>query len=206
MELRSFKAVVMAQNNGTQILVKNDEVGAEVPESAVLADVTDIPGDGISPAVASPPDVNATLAPEVAPPQAVAGTEASPSPLLASALPQITSDDCPLRINDFSAQALNNQYLRIRYNLSVLDGGSEGRPVAGLTRYAAVLEDGSRVDLTPSNPGSSRFSINYMKPMSSNARLPQGRLTTDVRGVDVFIETADGTVYGQSYAFPSEAP
>jgi hypothetical protein len=198
MELRSFKAVAMAQNNGTQPLAQNEEVETAEPARSV-------PATAVANATALAPAAdNATLT--TAPADDSAGLTAFLSPLAASALPQISDENCPIRINDFSAQALNNQSLRIRYNLSVPDGGAEGRPVSGLTRYVAVLADGSRLDLLPNNPGSSRFSINYMKPISTSVRLPQGHLVPEIRGVNVLVETMDGTLYGQNYAFPSGSP
>jgi hypothetical protein len=202
-ELRSFKAVTMAQKNGTQPLAQNNEVGALAADPVLSAQIAANATGAVSSAPDGQPVANATLMPEKTP----SDTEtAALSPPSASALPQISQEECPVRINEFSAQSLNNQTLRIRYNLSVPDGGSDGRPVSGLTRYVAILADNSRVELIPNNPGGSRFSINYMKPMFSNARLPQGHLVAEVRSLDVLIETTDGTLYGQNYAFPSVTP
>jgi hypothetical protein len=206
-ELRSFKAVTMAQNNGTQPPAQNNEVGAAVAESTLFATSNAAAGNAASNSSSlAAATANATATPERNSPDAAVETAASFPPPRASALPKISDENSPIHISEFSAQALNNQYLRIRYTLSVPERGQDGRPVSGLTRYAALLADGSRVELSPNSPGSSRFSISYMKPISTNVRLPQGHLTPEVQGVDVFIETADGTLYSQSYAFPSEAP
>jgi hypothetical protein len=201
--------VVIAQNNGTIPVTKNDEVGAILPP--LLSDVSAVAASPDS----SPAEANATAAGQTAPLSSAANATQASAPDRTPAIipddpasypPLISSKSCPVRINDFSVQVLNNQFLRIRYNLSVPGGGETRGPVIGLARYAARLADGTTVDLLPTNPGTVRFSINYMKPMSASVRLPQGSHISNIREVDVFIEIAEGGTYKEPYPVSLEIP
>ncbi|MDR0827640.1 MAG: hypothetical protein LBN33_07170 [Desulfovibrio sp.] len=128
-----------------------------------------------------------------------AAAETGSSPQTAAPnYPPLTSADSPLRIGDFNARLQGPQRLRISYELStnLVDGQ---RPVSGQARYAAVLADGSRLDLPLQDMENTRFSILRMKPMQGVARLPQEIKPDEILRIDVIIEISEGRTYRETY-------
>ena len=216
MDLRNLKAVVTAQNNGTLPVTMNTEVGVETPMGIATATVNGNGNGNGSNAVSSGPvngagqDGAVAFADESGAGLVLANATAGVDTGFAltgadSAPPSLSGDSCPVRVNEFSAQATSQQTLRIRYDLSVsqfTETGQDNGPVAGSAKYIAVFTNGTRLDLAQQSPVNARFAISRMKPMMATSRLPQGYTTADIAKLDIVIELTNGGSYKETYPFP----
>ena len=217
-DLRNIKAVASAQSNGGLTAAMNTEVGVDAPagagaapapsgavnatagETGGVAALTGNAGMGNGTAAASRGGTGDSPVNE-----ALEGGASLAQTSAEGTVPSLSADNCPVRLNEFSAQATSQQTLRIRYDLSVskfAETGQDNGTVVGSAKYVAVFTNGTRLDLAQQSPVNARFAISRMKPMLATSRLPQGYTTAGIERLDVFIELADGVVYKETYPFP----
>ena len=192
-QLSNVKSLLTATNASVP-LPKNEEV----PVPAVLkteAPFQHVNATTLATAEGKPAETNATIK------LAQANTNATKPDSTEKNTRSIDSNNCPVRVNNFTSRATGQSTLRIRYELVVAEADT---PVRGSARYAAIFANGTVQDIAPQSPDDSRFSINRMKNMESTARLTAGQAAKNVKAIRIIVELEGGESFQDDFALPSQ--
>lgn len=115
------------------------------------------------------------------------------TPASAEEPPLISSDECPVRVENLNLRVAGQLRLRVRYD--IVSAQELTQQLAGRVSYAVTLEDGRRIEAKAQNYGETRFAILRMKQMENTLQIPAG-LNINARmvnAVEITVETEDGS-------------
>ena len=193
--LVNLETLIVATNS-TVPMAKNEEIGAAATPPRLQNATQKGTLNATRPVLVSAPASNSTGIINAL--KANATTPVSdPAPEQTNTPPLISSESSPLRITDFTARIATQQRLRIRYELSTAT--QEQKTISGVSRYAAVLSNGTRVDMILQDAGEARFAISRRKVMEATGKLPQGHNARDIVAVEISVDIEDGTTFYDRY-------
>ena len=207
--LASFETLLQVSENGNGgAKTRNDELGLQASAETVngqgqeVAATADETAQNTEAETAnSEPSNGQTQVTNGGPAEQANGAANGQQTAPANALPQISSDASPVKIEELNIREQNGGRFRIRYELHSKDQPNQ---ISGRVEHLFVLNDGTRV--TPKIVSAdTRFSIQYMKAMENTLRLPDEVDPKTVQALEIIVSIGENK-YQAIFNIPTEQP